>query len=101
MAVMVRGPSLEFGFMIVYDSDRTRERESFGDDLVQFTKDSPTLVDAPWFLVGDFNCIHRVNECQGRRIPITHIMETFNDYIFRVALIEAPVMFTSIEWIYA
>ena len=95
---MVQGPSLEFAFTIIYASYRPREREILKDDLVQITKDYPTLAEAPWFLVGDFNCIRRVNERQGGRIPRACNMETFNDLFFRVVLIEPPTLGDTWTW---
>ena len=95
---MVQGPSLEFAFTIIYASYKPDERESLWDDLVQITKDYPTLVEAPWFLAGDFNCIRRVNEREGGRIPRARNMETFNDFTFRAALIEPPTLGETWTW---
>ena len=75
-----------------------RERESLWDDLVQIIKDYPTIVEAPWFLARDFNCICRVNERQGGRIPQVCNMETFNDFIFRAVLIEPPTLGDTWTW---
>ena len=98
ITVLVQGPFLEFAFTIIYASYRPREWESLWDDLVQITKDYPTLVEAPWFLAGNFNCIRRVNESQGGRIPQARNMETFNDFIFRAALIEPPTLWETWTW---
>ena len=65
ITVMVQGPSLEFAFTIVYASYRPHEQESLWDDLVQFIKYYPTLVESQWFLAWDFNYIRRVNEHQA------------------------------------
>ena len=98
ITVMVQDPLLEFAFTIIYASYRPLQRESLWEDFVTITKDYPTLVKAPWFLAGDFNCIRRVNESQGGRIPRARNMETFNDFIFRAALIEPPTLGETWTW---
>ncbi|CAA6671237.1 unnamed protein product [Spirodela intermedia] len=58
---------------------------------LQYMRDYPILVDSPWFVVGDFNCVCRITKRQGGgQVPRARHMETFNDFIFRAALIEPP-----------
>ncbi|CAA7390410.1 unnamed protein product [Spirodela intermedia] len=90
ITMTVQDLTQEFTFSVIYASHRSEERETLWADLVQYVRDYPTLVESPWYLAGDFNCVCNTSERQGERIPRARNMETFNDCIFRLALIEPP-----------
>lgn len=48
------------------------------------------LVESFRYLSGDFDCVTCTNERQSRWTPRACNMEMFNDYIFRLSLIELP-----------
>ncbi|CAA7397124.1 unnamed protein product [Spirodela intermedia] len=90
ITMTVRDLTQEFTFSVIYASHRSEERETLWADLAQYVRDYPTLVESPWYLAGDFNYVRNTSERQGGRIPRARNMETFNDCIFRLALIEPP-----------
>ncbi|CAA7402152.1 unnamed protein product [Spirodela intermedia] len=108
MELLVEGPqhitmtardlTQEFTFSVIYASHRSEERETLWADLVQYVRDYPTLVESPWYLAGDFNCVRNTSERQGGRIPRARNMEMFNDCIFRLALIEPPTSGKAWTW---
>ncbi|CAA7397129.1 unnamed protein product [Spirodela intermedia] len=82
--------TIGFTFSVIYASHRSEEKETLWADLVQYVRDYPTLVESPWYLAGDFNCVRNTSERQGGQITRARNMETFNDCIFRLVLIEPP-----------
>ncbi|CAA6674095.1 unnamed protein product [Spirodela intermedia] len=86
ITMTVRDLTQEFTFSVIYASHRSEEKETLWADL------------SPWYLAGDFNCVRNTSERQGGRIPRARNMETFNDCIFRLALIEPPTSGEAWTW---
>ncbi|CAA7389916.1 unnamed protein product [Spirodela intermedia] len=98
ITMMIRDLTQEFTFSVIYASHRSEERETLWADLVQYVRDYPTLVESPWYLAGDFNCVRNTSERQGGRIPRARNMEMFNDCIFLLSLIEPPTSSEAWTW---
>ncbi|XP_078445735.1 uncharacterized protein LOC144714813 [Wolffia australiana] len=83
---------------VVYATHRHPEQDALWEELAQHIHSHSQLVDLPWLIAGDFNCIRDVSERQGGRPPRLRSMQAFNDFIHESSLVEPPTIGEKWTW---